>query len=201
MWLVQSGCLMGFCTPSLVSSYQRAGGHCLIVRVLIAKLSLQVIKVQVLNQQPKPIIPLRRLLSSNTICQMTFCLISLSKHSLPGYPCSLGHRGCWEWGDLHLLALQWELERPDCIRTRNWPPIGLKCSVLMFPFSCPPTLSSLLLFHVANSCPAPCKFHSAHHRHSDTCSMYIELIQIKYQNIGNYLPATSPSIHTSLSCY
>lgn len=71
----------------------------------------------------------------------------------------------------------------------------------MFPFSCPPTLSSLLLFHVANSCPAPCKFHSAHHRHSDTCSMYIELIQIKYQNIGNYLPATSPSIHTSLSCY
>lgn len=46
---------MGFCTPSLVSSYQRAGGHCLIVRVLIAKLSLQVIKVQVLNQQPKPI--------------------------------------------------------------------------------------------------------------------------------------------------
>lgn len=71
----------------------------------------------------------------------------------------------------------------------------------MFPFSCPPTHSSLLLFHVANSCPVPCKFHLAHHRHSDTYSMYIKLIQIKYQNTGNYIPATIPSKHTPLSCY
>lgn len=77
----------------------------------------------------------------------------------------------------------------------------MKCSILMFPFSCPPTRSSLLLFHVANSCPVPCKFHLAHHRHSDTYSMYIKLIQIKYQNTGNYIPATIPSKHTPLSCY
>lgn len=132
---------------------------------------------------------------------MPFCLIFLSKHSLPGYAVFFGPQKLLGVGWSSLAGFWWELELPDCISTRSWPPAGLKCSILMFPFSCPPTHSSLLLFRVANSCPAPCKFHLAHRRHSDTYSMYIKLIQIKYQNTGNYIPATIPSKHTPLSCH
>lgn len=71
------------------------------------------IKVQVLNQQLKSIIPLSRLLSINTICKMPFCLIPLSKHSLPGYLVFFGPQ--------RLLGAGWSSRASSLVGTRaSW---------------------------------------------------------------------------------